>query len=231
MTKAVINILHEHFTRFVDGKERLIGNSYSKMHLLPAFFIDDKVKCEVEMVYEPFGPLPFERLWVVYQTDNGIFGPATNIVSVYDGDVMTMFKLSAQADLKPSIMLRLDDPSSAVAPSAVDAKLAIMETLPELRFVFGAIMKQDREIVTPDALTKLNRKRGYAGKSKLAPFITIKNTITAPQPHQGGTHKSPVGHERREHFRTSRKTGKSYPVKASSVNGGSYVPRNYRVET
>ncbi|SOB86739.1 hypothetical protein SAMN06297144_1848 [Sphingomonas guangdongensis] len=70
-----------------------------------------------------------------------------------------------------------------------------------------------------------------AREARRARFITVRpNAITPRTEHQGGAHASPVGHERRGHWRTY-KTGKRTWVSAMSVNGGAVEgeTRNYRV--
>lgn len=102
-------------------------------------------------------------------------------------------------------------------------------------FVLGLIQKinnGERERVETESLRTLNHGRAKS-KVKLVPvprFIRIGGPlrVSQNQPHTGtGSSRSP--HERIGHWRNYR-SGKRVWVRDCKIHGGSYVPRNYRVE-
>ena len=232
--------LHNTFTRFLD--DRTVQHFIRKeWHLAPAFFIEERLSLPRARGYR--NPItesrPFPKCWIVYPSASG-WDTLFNAVWIED-NIATLFCVEESTDtFFPAAHIDLDDPQVSDLRKVWRSNLAdifgpnltewaIEEAVPEIRECLQRIANGQRETVEPDALKRHNRKRSFKGKRKLAPFITIKPVVTAPRPHAGGTHASPIPHNRKAYERVMKKSGKIVQVRASKVRGGSITPRDYRV--
>lgn len=98
----------------------------------------------------------------------------------------------------------------------------------------AALNRHHLEEVDSPVQARINRGRAKTiGKAsflpELPPFIRITRDPTPASGDQGGTHASPTPHDRRGHWRTYKASGKRVWINECKVNGGSPVPRSYRV--
>lgn len=99
----------------------------------------------------------------------------------------------------------------------------------------AALQRNHLEEVDSSIRSNINRGRAKTvGKasflSELPPFIRISRDQAPVNEHQGGTHASPIPHDRRGHWRTYKISGKRVWVNECKIKGGSADSRNYRIE-
>lgn len=85
-----------------------------------------------------------------------------------------------------------------------------------------------------DVRSSINRSRAKTiGKPsyipELPPFIHVTDQHREPSGHMGGTHASPIPHDRRGHWRTYKASGRRVWIKDQRILGGSSVPRHYAI--
>lgn len=205
--------------------------------LHPAFFFDDEVKgAELAASYDAGEVLsPFPNYWLVYQTDNGALGKIENVMHVaHDGGklVVNFFlrmdkkvtALGAQAVWQPAFRVETDDIGEAWLRKQ---QQAVQEAIPELISCVQLINERqtDEGVISPAAARAMNRATCWRGKQ--AKFLSVGRSLRDRHA-LGGTHRSPVGHQRCGHKRRY-KSGREVWIKPTDVNGGSPVARDYRV--
>lgn len=114
--------------------------------------------------------------------------------------------------------------------SAEDLRAATADLFDEFKIMINllAVLSCDNApVVEIPAPTKLNQKRGRAGKIRLPSYRTLHISNHESQPHRGtGTHASPRTHWRRGHIRnqpTAKGTIRRW-IKPQIINAGAAVP-------
>jgi hypothetical protein len=187
---------------------------------VPAFFdIGEDFGTVPELSIVP-QKLPFERCWIV-----------TSYKGM--GIVALAERMQGHDLIRPDYLwypIRIGNHKVMITQDEMDDKITFIVDEVIRRLTRNNLMEVDS-----DVQARINRGRAKAKPDRrvndLPPFIRVIATPPAPSPPLGGTHASPTGHERRGHWRTYRASGKRVWINETSVNGGSYTPRNYRMPT
>lgn len=218
----ILDNLQTQFTAFIERQPSLPT-------LAPAFFMDYRLSTVAENGFDPVTErCPFDTFWMVYESNNNPWGKIVNFALCQDRQVRLWVITDVDRKLRHVATVDLDYPHRSWF-DVTDR--AVRETLPEMRIILDRIMNHERIEASPPALKRLNKARMKKGLKKVSPYIVLTPTriVTPANPENAGTGSPKRPHERAAHYRTSRKTGVRYPVRASSIHGGSIVPRDYRV--
>lgn len=166
-----------------------------------------------------FSELPFDKFWIV-----------TN----YKGLAVCAFVENAHVDDTGNGSLNFQWFWSLIPGQVHRASQAEVSRAADILIfrALAALHANTTEAVESPVQGSINRGRAKTiGKASYIPampaFIRITRTPKAPSDPQGGTHASPIPHDRRGHWRTYRASGKRVWINNSKVLGGSQVPRNY----
>lgn len=157
--------------------------------------------------------LPFDMFWIV---SNYKHSPFCLLVSM-NGDQMETRSYTGYGSYGLS------------AGQRAERRAAIEGMIFEL---ITAVSVNERDEFESAAQARINRGRAKTiGKASYIPampaFIHITSEPRAASSPKGGTHASPIPHDRRGHWRQYKATGKRVWVNNSKINGGSPVGRNY----
>lgn len=162
--------------------------------------------------------LPFDELWLT-----------TNFMGLGIVAYVETFMVGAQRFTRPDYLwypTTIKGFDVAVRGEAIEGMVSQI-----IDAALHSIVEREQEEVQTQAWRRINKRRAAAKVPSLAPFIRVHKAIRvrAQQPEEKGTHASPVGHERRGHYRHLR-SGKRVWVRQCAIKGGSIVPRTYHVE-
>lgn len=216
-----MNDAYDDFCAFIDQSRR--WSNPPQDILAPAFFIDDFELLPFGELDDPVAlPMPFETFWLVFDVPKGIAlaGNSTSrrvaiVVNDCSEEAFEFF-VWGHAPSGRWGPLQLWHPGTSDAFEAMIAS-AIWQ-----------ISQSDREAVETDSLCRLNAGRAKSKRNigQVPPFIRISKRLYR-QTGVGGVGSPKGPHERRGHLRRL-KSGRQVVVRASSIHGGSPVPRHYR---
>lgn len=181
------------------------------------FYMNDEEPDQISFL--PAG-LPFERFWVVTEYKGlaiiALIEPMPGFDNLPRPDYL-WYPAAIPGERIRTTEAEMDETASFIVDRALHA-----------------LQRNHLQEVASPVQAGINRGRAKTvGKPSfipdLPPFIRVLRELPEPSAPLGGTHASPVPHDRRGHWRTYKASGKRVWINDQKVNGGSSVPRAYRV--